>query len=94
MIRLSHYVTLGLLVILPAAFATVNVSGIYGIVERRMPQHAGKFTFEDIDGEGDAFTVSDTASQEGSITVSCTTTSACARGLYAYAYIYLHHLFN
>jgi alpha-N-acetylglucosaminidase len=67
---------------LSAAFATVDVTGIYGIVERRMPQHVGKFSFEATEGEGDTFVVSDTEGVLGGITVTCTTASACARGLY------------
>ena len=68
--------------VLPCALAAANVSGVYGIVERRIPQHAGKFTFEGVDGEGDTFVISDTPDSHEGITVSCTTTSACARGLY------------
>jgi alpha-N-acetylglucosaminidase len=71
--------------VLPSALAAANVSGIYGIVQRRMPEHVGKFTFTAIDGEGDTFLISDTHGKGGGITVSCTTTSACARGLYTYA---------
>ena len=69
---------------LPAALAAANVSGIYGIVERRMPQHVDKFTFKPMDGDGDTFVISDTKGQQGGVTVACTTTSACARGLYTY----------
>ncbi|EKM51629.1 glycoside hydrolase family 89 protein [Phanerochaete carnosa HHB-10118-sp] len=70
---------------LPAALAVANVTGIYGIVERRMPQHARDFVFTSMEGDGDVFVVSDTVNKTGSITVTCTTTSACARGLYTYA---------
>ena len=69
---------------LPAALAAANVSGIYDIVERRMPQHVSDFTFKPIDGDGDTFVISDTEGQQEGVTVSCTTTSACARGLYTY----------
>ena len=75
---------LALLAGLPAVLAATSVSGIYGIVERRMPQHVGKFTFTSTEGDGDTFVISDTKGRSGGITVSCTTTSACARGLYTY----------
>lgn len=67
---------------LPSVLATANVSGIYALVERRMPQHVGKFTFKAMEGDGDAFVLSDTKGGKGGITVECTTTNACARGLY------------
>lgn len=75
----------GLLAFLAGAshtLAAANVSGIYGIVERRMPQHVGKFTFSSMEGEGDTFVISDTKGRAEGIIVRCTTTSACARGLY------------
>lgn len=85
MVRLPW--TVALLATVPMALATADVSGIYGIIERRMPRHVGQFTLKSIEGDGDGFTVSDTASQHGGITIECTTTSACARGLYTSVYI-------
>ena len=64
--------------------ATDPLAGIYGIVERRMPEHVDAFTFKLINGTGDSFVVSDSHSARGGITVSCTTANACARGLYTY----------
>ncbi|KAJ3481876.1 hypothetical protein NLI96_g7362 [Meripilus lineatus] len=60
-----------------------DLPGLDALVRRRLPSHSHSFTFNQIDGEGDAFNVTDT-SILGGITVSCTTTSACARGLYTY----------
>ncbi|KIP04165.1 glycoside hydrolase family 89 protein [Phlebiopsis gigantea 11061_1 CR5-6] len=73
-----------LLAAVPTALAAANVTGVYGIIERRMPRHVGQFTIKSVEGDGDAFTVSDTTSPRGGITIECTTTSACARGLYTY----------
>ena len=56
--------------------------GIYGIVARRIPSHTGDFTFKLSNGTGDSFVISDTKGHSGHITVTCTTVSACARGLY------------
>ena len=75
---------LALCAALHGVFAIANVSGVYGIVERRLPQHVGKFTFTAIDGEEESFVISDTPGKHEGITVNCTTTSACARGLYTY----------
>lgn len=82
MTRLSGLFSL--LALLPVVLGAINVDGIYGIVERRVPQHAGKFTFKATEGDGELFTVSDTVGRRGGITVACTTTNACARGLYTY----------
>ncbi len=61
---------------------TDPLAGIYGIVQRRMPEHADDFTFKLINGTGDSFVISDTKGHDGRITVKCTTVNACARGLY------------
>ncbi|KAF9820748.1 hypothetical protein IEO21_01191 [Rhodonia placenta] len=69
----------------PAHAATTSLDGIYALVQRQIPQHQDSFTFNLIEGDGDAFTISDTVGESGGITVQCTTVSACARGLYTYA---------
>ncbi|GBE77354.1 Alpha-N-acetylglucosaminidase [Sparassis crispa] len=61
-----------------------DVQGIYSLVQRLIPQHQNSFTFNLVEGKGDVFTISDTSGSNGAITVDCTTTSACARGLYTY----------
>lgn len=66
----------------PAHAATTSLDGIYALVQRQIPQHQDSFTFNLIEGDGDAFTISDTVGESGGITVQCTTVSACARGLY------------
>ena len=76
--------------IFPAILAAVaasspSLTGLHSLVQRRIPQHADKFQFNIIDGTGDSFTVSDSTTAPGGITVECTTLSACARGLYTYA---------
>ncbi|TFY63212.1 hypothetical protein EVJ58_g3385 [Rhodofomes roseus] len=63
--------------------ATTSLDGIYALVQRQIPQHANSFTFSLIDGDGDSFAISDSASGDG-VSVQCTTVSACARGLYTY----------
>ncbi|KAI0785331.1 alpha-N-acetylglucosaminidase [Irpex lacteus] len=73
--------------LLSAASVTANafsLSGIHSLVRRRIPQHANSFQFNIINGTGDSFTVSDTDSEAGGVTIGCTTLSACARGLYTY----------
>ncbi|KAJ3481877.1 hypothetical protein NLI96_g7363 [Meripilus lineatus] len=63
---------------------STDICGLSSLIHRRLPSiHHSSFTFHLINGEGDAFNVTDT-SILGGITVSCTTTSACARGLYTY----------
>ena len=59
------------------------LQGIYNLVQRRIPEHVDDFTFKLERGSGDEFEVSDTE-QTGGITVTCTTVSACSRGLYTY----------
>lgn len=78
MARLATFLLL--LTALPAVFATY---GIYDLVKRRIPQHAGNFIFTLVNGTGDSFTISDTPGKSG-VTVECTTVNACARGLYTY----------
>ena len=68
-----------------SATASDSLNGIRGIVERRMPKHVDAFTFKMTRGSDDAFTISDSHAS-GGITVSCTTVSACARGLYTYVF--------
>ena len=58
--------------------------GIYGIVQRRIPEHVHDFTFKLTKESGDQFEISDTKSHRGGIIISCSTVSACARGLYTY----------
>ncbi|KAI0789468.1 alpha-N-acetylglucosaminidase [Abortiporus biennis] len=62
----------------------LKLDGVYALAKRRIPSHAKDFSFEAIDGEGDTFVVADSGGKSGGITVSCTSVSACARGLYAY----------
>ncbi|KAI0780775.1 alpha-N-acetylglucosaminidase [Trametes elegans] len=63
-----------------------NLQGIYALVKRRIPKHADVFSFSLIDGEPDAFVVSDAprSGRGGGVHIECTTVSACARGLYTY----------
>ncbi|KAH9947079.1 alpha-N-acetylglucosaminidase [Amylocystis lapponica] len=75
-----------LLAVLGAALvnaATASLDGISSLVQRLMPAHQNSFIFELINGEGDSFIIQDTPGNS-SITVKCTTVSACARGLYTY----------
>lgn len=58
-----------------------NIDGVYALAKRQIPQHADAFTFKLVEGEEDAFTISD-AKKKGSFIVECTTVSACSRGLY------------
>ena len=81
MVRLTELVLLA--AALPTVFATDNLAGLYGLVKRRIPQHANSFQFKLVNGTGDSFIVSDTPhSSNRGVTVECTTISACARGLY------------
>ncbi|PSR71093.1 hypothetical protein PHLCEN_2v13062 [Hermanssonia centrifuga] len=58
-----------LLVLYAASVSAGSLDGIYGIVNRRIPQHSNGFTFELTNGTGDAFVVSDTRGHSGGITV-------------------------
>ena len=60
--------------------STAGLGGIYALAKRRVPSHAHVFSFSLVEGDNDAFVVSDTH-QDG-IHVECNTVSACARGLY------------
>ena len=82
MVRLTELVLLA--AALPAVFATDKLAGLYGLVKRRIPQHANSFQFKLVNGTGDSFIVSDTQAHSSNrgVTVECTTISACARGLY------------
>ena len=62
------------------ATASRSLDGIYALAKRRLPSHAHSFSFALIDGDSDAFVVSDT--HENGKHVECTTVNACARGLY------------
>lgn len=62
---------------------SVNFSGLHELVQRRFPNHAKAFTFHHTYGDGDSFIVSNTHRKKRGITITCTTTSACARGLYS-----------
>ncbi|KAI0362277.1 alpha-N-acetylglucosaminidase [Trametes cingulata] len=64
-----------------ALAAAQDLKGIYALAKRRVPKHANAFSFALVDGEPDAFEISDA---RGGIHVECTTVSACARGLYTY----------
>lgn len=77
---------LALIAAVPSVLSATDpaLQGIYDIVERRIPDHTGDFTFKLVNGTGDSFIISDTRGRSQGITVSCTTTSACARGLYTY----------
>lgn len=71
--------------VLPSVHAVADpLQGIYGLIERRIPEHTNDFKFNLINGTGDSFVVSDTKGESGKIAVTCTTVSACARGLYTY----------
>ncbi|KAI0363472.1 hypothetical protein BV20DRAFT_1126271 [Pilatotrama ljubarskyi] len=66
---------------LSAAASAADLQGIYALVKRRVPKHADAFSFSLVDGESDAFKITDA---QCGIHVQCTTVSACARGLYTY----------
>ncbi|GJE89695.1 glycoside hydrolase family 89 protein [Phanerochaete sordida] len=66
-----------------ATVAAFDAAGLQGIIERRLPQHAGKISFSSLQGGGDSFVVRE-GNSSGTVSVSCTSTSACARGLYTY----------
>lgn len=77
----------------PAHSASNNASvdGLYNLVNRRVPQHAGAFRFALASGNNtglDTFTLRDVTSQDDScgaqIDIECNSISACARGLYTY----------
>ena len=63
------------------ATTALDFSGLDALIQRRIPQHTDYFSFQDISGSGDKYTIQDTEQSEG-ITISCTSLSACARGLY------------
>ncbi|OCH93008.1 alpha-N-acetylglucosaminidase [Obba rivulosa] len=71
-------------VVVEAAASYLALDGLHALVQRRLADHAGSFTFQSTEGEGDSFVISDTKGKPGGITVECTTVSACARGLYTY----------
>lgn len=75
-----------LIAVIPSVLAATDpaLQGVYDIVQRRIPEHVDDFTFKLINGTGDSFVISDTKGASGGITVSCTTSNACARGLYTY----------
>ena len=64
------------------ATSALDFSGLDALIQRRLPQHTGYFSFQDISGSGDKYTIQDTEQSEGGVTISCTSLSACARGLY------------
>ncbi|OSD08704.1 glycoside hydrolase family 89 protein [Trametes coccinea BRFM310] len=72
---------LGLEVACAAKSSAEELQGIYALVKRRTPAHANAFSFALVEGESDAFTISDA---RNGIHVECTTVSACARGYYTY----------
>ncbi|KAI6024233.1 glycoside hydrolase family 89 protein [Pisolithus marmoratus] len=74
-----------------SASNNANVEGLYNLVNRRIPQHAGAFRFTLTSGNAtafDTFTLRDVTSQDDGcdtqIDIECTSISACARGLYTY----------
>ena len=77
---------LGVLAPVLATATTPSLDGLYALVERVAPSRLFDFEFALMQGEGDSFTVTDSPDSDlaGSILISCTTTSACARGLYSY----------
>ncbi|CAL1694796.1 unnamed protein product [Somion occarium] len=66
------------------ANSTFDFRGLDSLVQRRLPQHAEDFTFTALPGTGDRYIINDTGDRKGAVTVSCTSISACARGLYTY----------
>ncbi|KAK7695253.1 hypothetical protein QCA50_002443 [Cerrena zonata] len=68
---------------LQVSFA-LDFSGIHGLIQRRLPQHTEYFTFGQLPGSGDRYIIGDTEGITGGITISCTSLSACSRGLYVY----------
>ncbi|KAK7686427.1 hypothetical protein QCA50_010651 [Cerrena zonata] len=62
----------------------LNFTGLQSLVQRQIPQHSDGFIFKSLDGSGDKYTIVDTPEKVHSITISCTSLSACARGLYTY----------
>ncbi|KAI0789466.1 alpha-N-acetylglucosaminidase [Abortiporus biennis] len=81
-------ITIARAVIASLAFVVLSraaqFNGLHALVKRRAPAHSEDFSFTAITGEGDTFVVSDTPGKPGGITVGCTTTIACTRGLYTY----------
>ncbi|EGN99592.1 glycoside hydrolase family 89 protein [Serpula lacrymans var. lacrymans S7.3] len=74
-----------------AAAASSQLEGLYSLVKRQIPAHAGAFTFElsaaNTTNATDTFTLSDigkNATGNATILIECSTISACARGLYTY----------
>jgi alpha-N-acetylglucosaminidase len=71
-----------------------SLNGLYDLINRRIPGHTNSFHFDYLPNNtssGDLFIISDFASPggcgNGGIYIQCTTTSACARGLYAYVQV-------
>lgn len=62
----------------------LNFTGLYSLVQRQVPQHSDHFVFASLEGDGDRYIIADTPRSKGSITISCTSLSACSRGLYTY----------
>ncbi|CAL1694792.1 unnamed protein product [Somion occarium] len=62
----------------------LDFRGLHSLVQRRLPQHAKDFTFEALPEKGDKYIVGDTVGKRGAVTISCTSISACSRGLYVY----------
>ena len=62
----------------------VNFTGLYSLIKRQIPQHAGHIVFGTLEGRGDKYTMQNTPGVKGSVTISCTSLSACARGIYTY----------
>ncbi|KAI0348305.1 glycoside hydrolase family 89 protein [Trametopsis cervina] len=73
-----------LFTVLPSVIGATGLSGLNGLLQRRIPQHVNSFHFNLVNGTGDAFSISNTAGKTGEITIECTTLSSCARGLYTY----------
>ncbi|KAG8215873.1 glycoside hydrolase family 89 protein [Butyriboletus roseoflavus] len=74
---------------LPEATQARNVTGLYALIQRRIPAHTQSFHFvlTPNDSVLDTFTLSDVDPQSqrnAQINIQCTSISACARGLYTY----------
>ncbi|GJJ08051.1 hypothetical protein Clacol_002258 [Clathrus columnatus] len=61
-----------------------SLDGIKNLVQRRLPDHTQAFNFNLVPSSGDEFEISDSATSTPGITIQCSSSNACARGLYTY----------